>query len=200
MRVADGVHIVSRLVYLRVDEEARRVDGPSLKQGGVRQSITLSYPERRRDKKMSSPSLLLVRISPYDHTRRTLLPPTILPEDISRHSMSLAFIRAKCFPRGFIQMQPGNSGSRTLMWPEMPSVKPTRAQLRKTAAMCSTMCSRWVWKDTKLGMPGVPHSESRQLNNKQEATEICDDNAALVPVGAFGPKLMLESWFSCSST
>lgn len=39
------------------------------------------------------------------------------------------------------------------MWPEIPSVKPTRAQLRNAAAICTTICLRCSWKEVNVGMP-----------------------------------------------
>jgi hypothetical protein len=45
----------------------------------------------------------------------TLFPPTTLPVLTSRQIKSPAVINPKCFPRGFIQIYSGNSGSRTEM-------------------------------------------------------------------------------------
>lgn len=50
--------------------------------------------------------------------------------------MSDALIRPKCFPSGFVQKVWGFSGSRTEMWPLMPSVKPFLAKIRKAPVPC----------------------------------------------------------------
>lgn len=52
-------------------------------------------------------------------------------------------------------MSPGNSGSRTDMCPDCPSVKPLRAKKRKIADMCTRMCRRCSVKLGNVGMPST---------------------------------------------
>lgn len=68
--------------------------------------------------------------------------------------MSDAFSRAKCTASGFVQNKWGYSGSRTEMWPDMPSVRFLRAKTRKAPDIWPRRCARWVLKVGKVGMLG----------------------------------------------
>lgn len=67
--------------------------------------------------------------------------------------MSPAVSIPKCRPSGFIHIRLGNSGSRTEMWPDWPSVNPLRAKKRNVAAMWVSMCRRSA---TYVGNSGIP--------------------------------------------
>ena len=82
-----------------------------------------------------SPLKSIIRLYTDEGSISTLFPPTIFPLLTSRQMRSPAVMRPKCFPSGFIHMYSGNSGSRTEMWPDMPSVKPLREKSRNTAAV-----------------------------------------------------------------
>lgn len=86
---------------------------------------------------------------------RDRFPPITAPVWILRQIKSPAVISPKWRPSGFIHIASGNSGSRTEMWPLMPSVKLLREKKRNMAAVCIRICSRSSWKEGNLGMPGL---------------------------------------------
>lgn len=59
-----------------------------------------------------------------------------------------------CNSYGLIQNVLGSTGSRTLIWPEVPSQKPRRANTLKAPAICSSCHCLFLYGSLIVGMPG----------------------------------------------
>ena len=62
---------------------------------------------------------------------------------------------AKCMPNGFTQKWSGHSGSRAVIWPAIPSLKPNFAKRRKAEAKRCLRCTRSSLTVWKIGGSGV---------------------------------------------
>ena len=86
-------------------------------------------------------------------------PPSITLPSASTRIRSEALIRLKAVPNGFTQNVFGWTGSRSVMWPAMPSSKPYLPKMRNAAVLeTSVLLRRWDDGRTKPCWPYLPAS------------------------------------------
>ena len=70
----------------------------------------------------------------------------------------------KLIPNGLTQNMCGSSGSRTVMWPAIPSPNPKRPKMRNAPASCCLRCSRSSALVAKVGGCGIVMPSCEGLN------------------------------------
>lgn len=122
--VAGGVDVGASAVDGAVDHEAGGVDGRLVAADDLAVLVDLHHVAGLEHAKVDSESI--ARVSNNTQSQGSS------PGDLSRGT------------HGLIQKVLGSTGSRTLMWPLVPSVYPFRAKTLKAPAMCSSCHWRFL--------------------------------------------------------